>query len=196
MSEAIRLIKKYPNRRLYDTRTSTYITLADVKELVLKQETFQVVDAKSGDDLTRSILLQIILDEEGSGAPMFTSDVLTQFIRFYGSAMQGMMGSYLENNMKAFSEVQKRLQEQAQTVYGGNAPDSQDMWKQFLSFQGPAMQSMMAAYMDQSRNMFTQMQEQLQSQTRNMFGGFPFPGFTPPAAGAEPAPGDKKPEDK
>jgi len=81
MSEAaVRLIKKYPNRRLYDTRTSTYITLADVKQLVLGNEEFQVVDAKSGDDLTRAVLLQIILEEESGGSPMFTSDVLTQFI--------------------------------------------------------------------------------------------------------------------
>ena len=76
MAEQSRLIKKYPNRRLYDTRTSSYITLADVKELVLGREEFQVVDAKTGEDLTRSILLQIILEEEAGGAPMFTSDLL------------------------------------------------------------------------------------------------------------------------
>ncbi len=198
MSEIVRLIKKYPNRRLYDTKTSSYITLADVKELVLKQEVFQVLDAKSGEDLTRSILLQIILDEEAGGAPMFSSDVLSQFIRFYGSAMQGMVGSYLESNIQLFNEVQKRLQDQSQSMYGANAPANQDMWKQFLSFQGPAMQSVVSAYMDQSHNMFTQMQEQLQSQTRNMFGGFPFPGFpVPPAGGsAVQPPGDKATEDK
>jgi polyhydroxyalkanoate synthesis repressor PhaR len=193
MSDTIRLIKKYPNRRLYDTRTSTYITLADVKELVLKQENFHVIDAKSNEDLTRSILLQIILEEEAGGSPMFSCDVLTQFIRFYGSAMQGMMGSYLESNIQMFNEVQKRLQEQSQSMYGANAPASQDMWKQFMSFQGPAMQNLVTAYMEQSRNMFTQMQEQLQSQTRNMFSGFTFPGFTPPGA---PPSGDKKPEEK
>lgn len=198
MSDNVRLIKKYPNRRLYDTKTSTYITLADVKELVLKQEVFQVIDAKSGEDLTRSILLQIILDEEAGGAPMFSSDVLSQFIRFYGSAMQGMVGSYLESNIQLFNEVQKRLQDQSQSMYGANAPANQDMWKQFLSFQGPAMQSVVSAYMEQSRNMFTQMQEQLQSQTRNMFGGFPFPGFPVPPAGGPAAqpPGDKAPEEK
>src|SRR6185436_12947528 len=100
MAEPARLIKKYPNRRLYDTRTSTYITLADVKKLVLQGEGFQVVDAKTGDELTRSILLQIILEEESGGAPMFSSDILTQFIRSYGNAMQGMVGSYLERNME------------------------------------------------------------------------------------------------
>ena len=195
MSDAMRLIKKYPNRRLYDTKTSTYITLVDVKELVLKQEQFQVIDAKSGDDLTRSILLQIILEEEAGGAPMFSSDVLTQFIRFYGSAMQGMVGSYLERNIQLFNEIQTRLQEQSKSMYGSNPTLNQDLWRQFLSFQGPAMQSLVSTYMDQSRNMFTQMQEQLQSQTRNMFTGFPFPGFTPPQPGAAAVPEDKKPED-
>src|SRR3982750_3505288 len=86
MESQLRLIKKYPNRRLYDTKTSSYITLADVKVMVHKQEEFQVVDAKSGEDLTRSILLQIILEEESTGGlPMFSSDLLSQLIRFYGN---------------------------------------------------------------------------------------------------------------
>jgi len=174
----MRLIKKYPNRRLYDTKTSSYITLADVKELVLGHEEFQVVDAKSGDDLTRSILLQIILEEEAGGAPMFTSDLLAQMIRFYGNAMQGMMGKYLENNIKAFADMQQKLQEQAKAIYGENNPLSQDLWAQFLSFQGPALQSMMGAYIEQSKKMFLQMQEQIESQTRNMFSGFQFPNYS------------------
>jgi polyhydroxyalkanoate synthesis repressor PhaR len=178
MAESVRLIKKYPNRRLYDTKTSSYITLVDVKQLVLANEEFQVLDAKSGEDLTRAILLQIILEEEGGGAPMFSSDVLTQFIRFYGSAMQGMMGSYLERNVQLFNELQKRMQEQSKSLYGDSSKVNQDWWNQFLSFQGPAMQSLISTYMEQSRNMFMQMQEQLQNQTRNMLTGFPFPGFT------------------
>jgi len=186
MAEPIRLIKKYPNRRLYDTKTSSYITLADVKELVLKHEEFQIVDAKSGDDLTRAILLQIILEAEAGGAPMFSSDVLTQFIRFYGSAMQGMLGSYLERNIQLFNELQKRMQEQSGTLHGDNAKLTQDWWNQFLSFQGPAMQSLISTYMDQSRSMFMQMQEQLQNQTRNMFSGLAF-GNYPGAQPKEPA---------
>jgi len=78
METQTRLIKKYPNRRLYDTKTSSYITLADVKQMVLKQEDFQVLDAKSGEELTRQILLQIILDEESGGMPMFSSDLLSR----------------------------------------------------------------------------------------------------------------------
>lgn len=180
MSDQSRLIKKYPNRRLYDTRTSSYITLSDVKELVLGNEDFQVVDAKTGDDLTRSILLQIILEEEAGGAPMFTSDLLSHMIRFYGNAMQGMMGKYLENNIKAFTDMQGKLQEQARGIYGENSPISQDLWAQFLNFQGPALQSMMGTYVEQSKKMFQQMQEQVESQTRNMFTGFQFPTYTPP----------------
>ena len=105
MSDPGRLIKKYPNRRLYDTKTSTYITLADVKELVLKQESFHVVDAKSSEDLTRSILLQIILEEEAGGSPMFTAPVLANIIRFYGHSMQGFMGGIMEKNMQTLMEM-------------------------------------------------------------------------------------------
>jgi polyhydroxyalkanoate synthesis repressor PhaR len=179
MAEQSRLIKKYPNRRLYDTRTSTYITLVDVKDLVLKHEEFQVVDAKTNEDLTRSILLQIILEEEAAGVPMFSSDVLAQMIRFYGNAMQGMMGKYLENNVQAFTDMQKKLQDQARTIYGENPVMNKELWSQFLNFQGPAMQSMMGAYVEQSAKMFQQMQDNMQEQTRKLFSGFPIPGYTP-----------------
>lgn len=178
MADKSRLIKKYPNRRLYDTRTSSYITLADVKQLVLEREEFQVVDAKSGDDLTRAILLQIILEEEAGGSPMFTSDLLAQMIRFYGNATQGMMGKYLENNIKAFTDMQAKLQDQTRSLYGGdNNAVSQDLWAQFMNFQGPALNSVMGAYLEQSRKMFEQMQEQIDSQTRSMFTGFSFPNY-------------------
>ena len=178
----MRLIKKYPNRRLYDTQTSSYITLADVKELVLKHEEFQVVDAKSAEDLTRAILLQIILDEESTGKPMFSHDILTQFIRFYGNAMQGFMGTYLERNVEAFLEIQKRLKEQSASLYGDPSKVNEQLWSQFLSFQGPAMQSLMATYIEQSKAMFAQMQAQLQNQSRTMLVGFGLPGLVPPQA--------------
>ena len=177
MENTLRLIKKYPNRRLYDTKTSSYITLADVKQMVLKQEEFQVVDAKSGDELTRQILLQIILDEESGGVPMFSSNLLSQMIRSYGSAMQGMMGTYLEKNIRAFQDIQKALQEQSSSLYGENARAPQDMWAQFMNLQGPAMQSLMQTYMDQSQKMFAQFQDQAQNQARTMFTGINLPGF-------------------
>ena len=162
MPEQLRLIKKYPNRRLYDTKTSAYITLSDVKDLVLSKENFNVLDAKTGEDITRSILLQIILEEEAAGIPLFTTDLLAQMIRFYGNAMQSVLGQYLETNMKAFVDFQKKMQ--------GNS-NSSDLWSQFLNFQGPAMQTLMSTYMDQSQKMVQNMQTQIQSQARNMFQG-------------------------
>ncbi len=175
-----RLIKKYPNRRLYDTQTSTYITLADVKQLVLAHEVFQVVDAKSGADLTRSILLQIILEEESEGAPMFSAPMLAQIIRFYGHAMQGIMGSYLEKNIQAFIEIQDRMAEQSKGLYGG-PQFGPEAWAQFMNVQTPMLQNMMNSYIDQSKNLFVQMQDQMQDQTRSMFSNFP---FNPPGTGS------------
>jgi polyhydroxyalkanoate synthesis repressor PhaR len=171
-STSTRLIKKYPNRRLYDTQTSAYITLADVKQLVLDCEVFQVVDAKSGDDLTRSILLQIILEEESGGMPMFSPTALSQIIRFYGHAMQGVMGSFLEKNILAFMDNQDRMAEQSKGLYGQQfGPEA---WTQFMNIQAPVLQNMMSNYVDQSKNLFVQMQDQMQDQTRNMFSVFPF----------------------
>jgi polyhydroxyalkanoate synthesis repressor PhaR len=187
MEPQSRLIKKYPNRRLYDTKTSSYITLADVKQMVLKQEEFRVMDAKSGDDLTRQILLQIILEEESGGVPMFSSDLLSQMIRSYGSAMQGFMGTYLEKNIEAFQQLQKALQDQSHRMYGDNTRASQELWAQFMNLQGPAMQSLMQAYMEQSQKVFAQFQDQMQNQARSMFAGFSFPGFpAQPPSKAEP----------
>jgi len=172
-----RILKKYPNRRLYDTYTSSYITLVDVKKMVMQGQKFVVRDAKSGDDLTRSILLQIILEEETGGLPMFSAQTLAQIIRFYGHAMQGMMGSYLEKNMQVFTDIQNRLTEQSQGLYepgGANA----DLWTKFLNGQAPAIQGVMGTYLEQSRNMFLQMQEQMTKQAETLFPGMP--GFMPP----------------
>jgi len=177
MASPPRIIKKYPNRRLYDTETSSYITLADVKKLVLEQVQFRVEDAKSKEDLTRSILLQIILEEESAGAPMFSSDMLSQIIRFYGNAMQGMMGSYLEKNIQTFIEIQKRLQEQSRQVYGQNPMLNSEALSEFVRMQGPAIQGLMTRYLEQSASAFMDMQQQLQQQTRNIFSSFPFGSF-------------------
>ena len=167
------LIKKYPNRRLYDTQTSSYITLSDVKQLVMDCDEFQVVDAKTSEDLTRSILLQIILDEEAGGSPMFSSVVLSQIIRYYGHAMQGMMGNYLEKNVQAFIDIQQKLAENSLANYDGK-PFSPEMWTQFMNIQGPMMQGMMGNYIEQSKSLFVQMQEQMQNQALGMFSNFPF----------------------
>jgi len=160
-----RVIKKYPNRRLYDTDTSTYITLAEVKRLVMENEPFVVRDVKTGEDLTRSILLQIILEEEANGSPMFTAPVLANVIRFYGHAMQGFMGGYLERSIQSMMEVQSRFGEQSKGL-------SPEMWTQFVALQSPVVQAMMGGNLEQSKNILLQMQEQVQKQTGQMLGAF------------------------
>ena len=172
-----RVLKKYPNRRLYDTRLSSYITLADVKAMVLTGELFEVRDAKTGDDLTRSILLQIILEEETGGVPIFSAPMLAQLIRFYGHSMQGMMGSYLERNLQIFTDIQARLAEQSKGLYDP-AAQSPELWAQFLNGQAPGVQGLMGNYLDQSRKMFGQMQEKMAKQAGALFPGMP--GFVPP----------------
>ena len=157
-----RVLKKYPNRRLYDTRTSSYITLQDVKQMVLDAEVFEVRDAKTGDEITRSILLQIILEEETGGMPMFSSQMLAQIIRYYGHAMQGMMGSYLEKNLQTFVDLQTRFADQGKGLYDPKS-FTPEMWSQFMTGQAPLMQGLMGAYLDQSKNLFVQMQEQMQA---------------------------------
>ena len=117
VQKSVRVIKKYPNRRLYDTDSSTYITLAEVKQLVLEGQPMVVRDAKTNEDLTRSILLQIILEEESGGLPMFSEAALANIIRFYGHAMQGFMGTYLEKNVQAFTDMQTKMAEQAQSLW-------------------------------------------------------------------------------
>jgi len=170
-----RVLKKYPNRRLYDTQTSSYITLADVKRMVLDGETFEVRDAKSTDDLTRSILLQIILEEETGGVPMFSTQMLAQIIRFYGHAMQGVMGSYLEKNLQSFVDLQTRLAEQSKGLYDPKS-FTPEMWSQFLTGQAPLMQGLMGNYIEQSKNLFEKLQDQMQA-------GAIFPGM--PGFGAK-----------
>jgi polyhydroxyalkanoate synthesis repressor PhaR len=176
-SDGPRVLKKYPNRRLYDTVASSYITLADVKKMVMTGESFKVRDARSGEDLTRSILLQIILEEETGGVPMFSSQMLAQIIRFYGHAMQGMMGSYLEKNLQTFTEIQARLADPKVGLYDPAAL-TPEVWAQFLNGQAPGVQGLMTNYLQQSKNMFAQMQEQMAKQAETLFPGMP--GFMPP----------------
>ena len=175
-----RIIKKYPNRRLYDTETSSYITLAEVKALVLGYKEFQVQDAKSGEDLTRSILLQIILEEESGGVPMFSQDMLANIIRYYGHSMQGLMGSYLERSIFAFHEAQKRFQEQAQSIYG-ELPKMP-----FI----PGQNNVMGGYLEKGAKAVIDLQDELRSQALKLFSGFPYsaPEAGAPAAEEKPAP--------
>jgi polyhydroxyalkanoate synthesis repressor PhaR len=172
-----RIIKKYPNRRLYDTETSTYITLAEVKELVLQYKDFRVQDAKTGDDLTRAILLQIILEEESGGVPMFSTDMLANIIRYYGHAMQGLMGSYLERSIHTFHEAQKRFQETSQSLYG-ELP-------KMPFVPGQPMPNVMGGYLEKGAKAVIDMQEELRNQALKLFSGFPYPGANPGEAPAQ-----------
>jgi polyhydroxyalkanoate synthesis regulator protein len=136
-----------------------------------------VRDAKTTEDLTRSILLQIILEEETGGVPMFSSQMLAQIIRFYGHAMQGMMGSYLEKNLQTFTDIQSRLAEQSAGAFDPKVL-SPELWTQFINGQAPVMQGLMGSYLEQSKNMFLQMQEQMAKQAEALFPGIP--GLVPP----------------
>lgn len=108
---SLRIIKKYPNRRLYDTEVSRYITLADVRALVMKGDAFRVVDTSNDEDITRAILLQIMLEEESGGEPLFSADMLAQIIRFYGGTLQGLFARYLEQSLDLFAQQQAQLRE-------------------------------------------------------------------------------------
>ncbi|HTV52666.1 MAG TPA: polyhydroxyalkanoate synthesis repressor PhaR [Steroidobacteraceae bacterium] len=150
MSEA-RVIKKYPNRRLYDTVESRYITLADVRKLVVERIEFVVVDKKSQEDITRSILLQVIAEQEHAGEPLMSRDFLAQVIRSYGGgAMQGVVGCYLEQSLKLFASQQREVRERAKTVVGADPQDAvaavvQRNYQRWRSVQDEIFRALMGA---------------------------------------------------
>ncbi|HEX4857522.1 MAG TPA: polyhydroxyalkanoate synthesis repressor PhaR [Usitatibacteraceae bacterium] len=205
-----RIIKKYPNRRLYDTETSAYITLADVKQFVLDNHPFEVQDARTGENLTRSILLQIILEEESGGVPMFSADMLANIIRYYGHSMQGLMGNYLERSIAAFHEAQRKFQEQTQNLYGtlGNQVGANlanigksmpgldpQAWTKFMQGAGGAVPGMMGEYLEKSASNIVGMQEELRKQAMQMFSTFPYNPMAARAPADEPeAPPAAKPK--
>ena len=136
---ASRIIKKYPNRRLYDTKISSYITIEDVRQLIVDGEDFEVRDAKSGDDLTRQVLLQIIAEHEQDGEPMLSTQLLSHIIRFYGDSLQGFMGNYLERSMQVFLEQQQQFRQQMGGMIGQTpwtmmnqlTERNLEMWREF-----------------------------------------------------------------
>lgn len=113
-----RVINKYPNRRLYDTVESRYVTLADIRRLVLDKTDFSVVDKKSGEDITRSILLQVIAEQEHGAEPVMSQDFLAQVIRSYGGSMQGFVGQYLEQSLRLFTQQQQQMNERMRSMVG------------------------------------------------------------------------------
>ena len=179
MTEAIRTIKKYPNRRLYDTANSGYITLADVRQMVLDGIEFQVIDAKSGDELTRTILLQIILDEEAGGVPMFSSEMLAQMIRFYGKRPADDHGAV----HRAEREGLPRHPEEAA------GPGEADLRRQddaharaveAVHADAGARDAGDARQLPRAERQAVHGHADAQDQTRAMFGAFPYPNFIPP----------------
>ncbi|MDR6607995.1 polyhydroxyalkanoate synthesis repressor PhaR [Pseudomonas synxantha] len=161
-----RLIKKYPNRRLYDTHTSSHLTLADIRQLVVDKIPFEVVDAKTGEDLTRSILLQVILEAESGGEPIFSSEMLMGIIQFYGP-YQSVLGSYLDKSIQTVIDIQSQTGAQ-----------SSEAWSKFMHQQAPVMQDLMRQYVDQSKDLYLNTQNLF-----GLFGGMP-PGK--PGAGSGP----------
>jgi polyhydroxyalkanoate synthesis repressor PhaR len=145
-----RIIKKYPNRRLYDTVESRYITLGDIRRLVLDKVEFVVIDKKSQEDITRSILLQVISEQEHEGEPMMSQDFLAQVIRAYGGTMQNMVGDYLEQSLKLFMAQQAQLRDRVRSMVGIDpmstmtnlAHDNFQRWRQM---QETFFQSMVSA---------------------------------------------------
>ena len=141
MTKSPRIIKKYPNRRFYDTEISSYITVDEVRQLVVDGEDFEVRDAKTGEDLTRTVLLQIISEHEDKGQPLFSTKLLSQFIRFYGDSMQGFMGSYLERSMQVFLDQQGQFRSQMNNILGQTpwsvlndmTERNLELWKQMQS---------------------------------------------------------------
>lgn len=134
-----RVIKKYPNRRLYDTDISSYITIEDVRQLIVDGEDFEVRDAKSGDDLTRQVLLQIIAEHEQDGQPMLSTQLLSHIIRLYGDSLQGFMGTYLDRSMQTFMEQQAQFRQQMGGALGQTpwsmmnqlTERNMELWKDF-----------------------------------------------------------------
>jgi len=172
----LRVIKKYQNRRLYDTATSTYIILEDIKQIIVEGDTVQVIDVKTEKDVTRSVLLQIILEEEVNGMPMFSNDFLFQIIRFYGKSFQPSLSPFLEYGVDLFKKMQKQFYEQIRDAYGRDKlPSGVELWREFMQQQGPELEVMIKEYVQNNTNAFLKMQEQLQKQTESIFNYMQFP---------------------
>lgn len=177
----IRIIKKYQNRRLYDTATSTYIILEDIKQMIIDGDTIKVTDVKSGNDVTRSVLLQIILDEEVNSSPIFRDDFLLQIIRFYGKTFQPAISPFLEQSMEMIKQSQKQFLTQVRSVSSNKEQLNQNLekWKDFWENNNQSLQKNMFDYFSSSTNQFLKaqlnVQEQLQHQSENILNLIAFP---------------------
>lgn len=175
----VRIIKKYQNRRLYDTATSTYIILEDIKQIIIDGELIQVIDVKTDQDVTRSVLLQIILEEEVNGAPMFSNNFLFQIVRFYGKALQPSVSPFLEQGVDLFKKMQKQFYDQIRDSYGKDKLfTGVELWKEFMQQQGPQLEDTIKEYIQNNANAFLEMQAHLHQQTEQIFNYMKFP-FNP-----------------
>ena len=120
----MREFKKYPNRRLYDIEESKYVTVEDIRKIVLEGESISVVDSKTEKDLTRTVLMQIISEQEGEGhEPILTNRVLEQLVRFYGDAMHSVVGRYIEQSIMTFLEHQDRYRRSVRDFSSAEPPN-------------------------------------------------------------------------
>lgn len=172
----IRIIKKYQNRRLYDTATSSYIILEDIKQIILAGEYVQVIDAKTKADLTRSVLLQIITEEEIGIKPMLSNEFLFQVIKFYGNGFQPSISPFLEQGVELFKKFQRKFHNQLKNIYNNNMiPNGLELWQEFLKQQAPNMQESINEYVKNNTNNFLEMQEQVRQHTEKIFNLLQFP---------------------
>jgi polyhydroxyalkanoate synthesis repressor PhaR len=165
----VRLIKKYQNRRLYDTATSTYIVLEDIKQILVDGETIKVIDVKSELDVTRSVLLQIILEEEINGVPIFSNDFLLQIIRFYGKSFQPSISPFLEHGINFIRKMQKNFYDQMQEPYNKNNLNSNfELWQEFIKQQAPQIELGIKDYIQNTANTFLNIQDNIQQQAQSV----------------------------
>jgi polyhydroxyalkanoate synthesis repressor PhaR len=173
-----RIIKKYSNRRLYDTARSCYITLDDVRSLVCEGIDFRVENAKTGEDLTRSILLQIILEQEVMQVPMFTESSLRNIIMFYGSTLQGSLGVFLDQSMPMLLRMQREMSRR-----GDLGPMDGQLWSELATMQGRMLSTVFQGFMERGMNVYSNAQRQFSQGAEQMFKlsdfAFPFASVEP-----------------
>jgi len=176
----VRIIKKYQNRRLYDVTTSTYVVFDDIKQIIIGGEEIRVVDVKTEQDVTRSVLLQILLEEEMHGMPVLSNEFLYQIIRFYGKGFNTSLGPFLEQGLDLFRKMQKQFYEQIRDIYGKEKLSSGvELWKEFIKNHGPEIEDIIKEQMQNNTNAFLRMQEQLHKQTRQLFDYMQLPFNSP-----------------
>lgn len=178
-NDKVRVVRKYLNRRLYDTATSCYIVQDDIKQMIMDGEKVQVIEVKTDKDITKEVLLQIILEQEANGnGETFSQDFLTQIIYFYGTASKEVVGKFLEEGLGTYRKLQNEFYSQMKSHYNVDKFPS-EIWNNFMQSRLNEFENMMKNYLENSTEVFTNLQEQFQNQTQQIFDymeQFPF-GF-------------------